>query len=64
MISPDFIILLTIQNIPQLEFRHETLKNVFFILVGFMKKNLNRCRDYRGGGEGERERGGGRVGRF
>ena len=38
MISPDVIIPLTIQNIPQLEFRLETLKNVFFISVRITKK--------------------------
>jgi nitrate reductase gamma subunit len=37
MILTDVIIPLTIQNIPQLEFTLETLKNVFFILVRFTK---------------------------
>jgi hypothetical protein len=37
MILPDVIIRLTIQNIPQLEFKLETLKNVFFISVRFTK---------------------------
>jgi hypothetical protein len=37
MISPDVIIPLNIQNTIQLEFRLETLKNVFFIFVRFTK---------------------------
>ncbi len=42
MILPDVIIPLTIQNVPQLEFRLETLKNVFFILVRFTKE---KCKE-------------------
>jgi hypothetical protein len=37
MISPDVIIPLNIHNTIQLEFRLETLKNVFFIFVRFTK---------------------------